>query len=530
MSEPCFKKYYFQNFPLTISPSQNTTILFSKTIQESNFLNLKFNGILDVSILEYTFTYSFKNRQKYQELLGSIYFQNTVFPAPNYVKITNNQGSVNLIIRIPDSTPRTSPQNFQFDVVLNDPTLTTEFPSSLPFDSTSMTVAPRASTYPAGFEIAGYFLWQGNFTNNSADPITQYYCGTVTAPQTSYTGPSNTTTATGTFTYTDQIPTGTSYNAVFLFTGYSNAASALDNLTNYTTGSDMYTVANDYLSPLGSGNYLISLCLGGGAADTGGWSTGTSGAIYSIYQAATVAGVSFSYQETGTGTGTTPLTGTGTGILNDTYNSLLFDIETWSGDSGSSGQDFINLFNYLKNNANSTFYGYQCVIIVSIAHSCSNFNGTGQSVISTLLSDSTGSYDYIQNQMYTQNIGTTNEYCANYNILWTGSNSFQYYLNQNTNYLAYGNSFVLPAINLPDLYSGPGTNTPANPNLYFYQSTGNTTDPITETASGYVTIPYTVDNGVNGDPSSATLGFFQSILSDTGGLGGYVQWVNGTVA
>jgi len=479
---------------LKISPEAK--ILFSTSKINESSLAFQFNGKVDTSISDYVFSYKFPNPTYYMSVLGSIYYQNRAFPAKNYIKIVNRSDGIDFLIRLPDTTLKSGEQVFQFDILVNDDTSST-------------------GTYPAGFEINGYFFWQGNFVGSS--PTIQYYCTEVSAAQTSYQAASNCVSGSGTFTYNgNTIPSG--FNSIFLFTGYSNAASALANLTNYTTGGNMLTIAQNYLQPLGSGNYLLSLCLGGGVASTGGWSTGSSGAVYSVYQAATNSGASFSYKETGTGN---TLTGTGTGILNNTYNSLLFDIETWSGNSGSTGTDFINLFNYLKTNSNSTFYTFKCIIIVSVAHSCSNYNGTGQSVVSTLLSDSTGSYDYFQTQMYTENVGTTNEYCANYNILWTGSTGFAYYLSQNANYNTYGNTFLLPAINFANLYTGPGTNTPENPNLYFYQSSGNATNPITETASGYITIPYNTDTGVNA--------FFQAITGISESIGGYVQWVNGTV-
>jgi len=505
--EKAFFQFYYNNYPLVASPEPLVTIQFSTTIQGSNYLRLIFDGVVDASNYDFTFTYTFPNTKNYNSIEGSIYFLTTSFPAKQHMTVINSSDGIEIFLRLPNTLA--SLTALQFEVTVVEATVVVSPPPTLAIAKTT------SASYPAGFEIAGYFLWQGNFTNSSAAPITQYYCESITSPQTSYTAPSYATTGTGSFAYTDQIPSGV--NSVFLFTGYSNAASALSNLTNYTTGSNMLSTAQTYLQSLGT-PYLLGLCLGGGEASTGGWSTGSSGAIYSIYQAGTQSGVSFSYRESATGD---TLTGTGTGILNNTYNSLLFDIETWTGSSGSTGIDFINLFQYLKNNTNSTFYTYKCIIIVSIAHSCSNYNGTGQSVISTLLSDSTGSYDYIDTQMYTENIGTTNEYCANYNILWTGSNGFVSYLNQNANYITYGNYFILPAINLPNLYTGPGTNTTGNPNLYFYQSSGNTTDPITETPTGYITIPYTTDTGVTS--------FFQAITNSSTPLGGYIQWVNGTI-
>ena len=92
--------------------------------------------------------------------------------------------------------------------------------------------------------------------------------------------------------------------------------------------------------------------------------------------------------------------------------------------------------------------------------------------------------------IYTQNVGTTNEYCANYNILWTGSSGFVSSLSQNANYATYGNYFLLPTVNFADFYTGRGT--------------------------------HTTDTGFTG--------FFLSITNSTETLGGFIQWVNGTIA
>ncbi len=379
-------------------------------------------------------------------------------------------------------------------------------------------------SYPwSGGEIKGYFYWQGNFVGSS--PATQYFADYVSAPQTGYQGSSNIVQASGTFTYSgSSIPNNPVFNAIFLFTGYSNASRALDNLTNYTTQTNMYTDAKTYFSNNGVTDFLLGLCLGGGYSATGSWNTGTDGAIYSIYEAVTQAGVAFSYTETGTGQ---TLSGVGTGKLDNSYNCLVFDIETWTGPNGSTADDFINLFNYIKHNSNSMFNyegDWLIKIVVTIAHSCSNYNGTGQNVCGTLYKSD--SYDYISPQMYTQNCGTTNEYCANYNILWqTGYTSpwlFTSLIQSNPNYVQYGLNFILPAINFANLYQGGGSNDGNPPNLYFYQSTGNDTNPVVESASGSVTLPYDCDEGV--------VGFFNSLfgLNETH-LGGYAQWVNGTI-
>lgn len=372
--------------------------------------------------------------------------------------------------------------------------------------------------YPWKEQIKGYYYWQGNFLGSS--PITQYYFDSVSAPQTSYQGPANLIPTSGQFNYYgDNIVQD--LNTIVLFTGYSKVSDVLNNLTNYTTGTNMYSNAMNYFKSANVENFLISLCFGGGLDATGGWNTGYNGAIFSIYEACTKKGVSFSYTETETGN---VLSGVGSGTLDYSYNSFTFDIETWNSSisSGSSGTDFINLFNYIRTNPNSNYYTWEMVIIVSIAHSCSNFNGTGQKVISEILSDKTKSYDFISPQLYTQNVGTMVEYCANYNILWTdtGSNdSFVYYLEQNSNYAIYGTSMILPSLFTNNLLNTGGTNDSKSPNLYFYQSNSTSTNPPIATASGWKQINYLKDNGASG--------FFNTIFNSTNNLGGSIQWING---
>lgn len=383
----------------------------------------------------------------------------------------------------------------------------------------------QLSILPWKEQLVGYYYWQGNFVGSS--PATQYYFDNVSATQLSYQSPNNLVPTSGQFNYYgDNLPSG--LNTIVLFTGYSKATDILNNLTNYTTGTNMYTNAMNYFKSNNVENFLISLCFGGGLETTGGWNTGSNGAIYSIYEACTKKGVSFSYIETETGN---TMQGIGTGTLDYSYNSFTFDIETWDSNSsttgstsstGSSGLDFINLFNYIKFNPNSNFNTYEMIIIVSIAHSCSNFNGTGQKVISQILSDKTGSYDFISPQLYTQNVGTTVEYCANYNILWTDAgsdDSFVYYLKQNSNYALYGTSMILPSLFYNNLLNTGGTNNSNPPNLYFYQSNSTSSNPPIATASGWKTIDYNVDNGASD--------FFNTIFNSTNLSGGSIGWVNG---
>ena len=81
---------------------------------------------------------------------------------------------------------------------------------------------------------------------------------------------------------------------------------------------------------------------------------------------------------------------------------------------------------------------------------------------------------------------------------------------------------VLPIINLSNLYTTGGTNDGLYPNLYWYQASGNNVNPPSESASGWITIPYNKDTGV--------VNFFNSIFGQTvTSLGGYIQWIDGTL-
>ena len=154
------------------------------------------------------------------------------------------------------------------------------------------------------------------------------------------------------------------------------------------------------------------------------------------------------------------------------------------------------------------------IILVSITHSCSNFNGTGQKVISEILADKTGSYDFISPQLYTQNIGSMVEYCANYNILWTdtsSNDSFVYYLSQNSNYNVYGTYMILSSLFSNNLLNTWGSNKSNLENLYFYQSNSISVSPPIAGASGWKQIDYAVDNGATN--------FFNTLFNSTNNLG-----------
>jgi len=408
------------------------------------------------------------------------------------------------------------------------------------------------SSYPwGGGAIKGFFLWGGNFVNYS--PVTQYYASYDTSAQTvGDTSNSYISIGYGAYTYSGSPPPPTSdtsntlingetygatFNMITLFSGYSNVNSALNlGMTNYTTGDNLYTTAITYFNDNNITDYLLSLALGGGASSTGSWNTGNTGSLYYVYEAVTISGNSFSYTETGTenkiyGQGTGALTYGTTSSTYSAYNCLFFDIETWDGDSGSTGQDFLNLFYYIKNSSNSTFYNSGVIIIASVAHSCSNYNGTGFELTTTLLSDPSGTYDYITPQLYTQDVGLNTEYTANSNLAWTsdisGSITFASCLNQNGNWNNYGSAMILPALNLLTLLnsggdygeSGQGNNNKPT-NLYWYQSD--------QTAS-YATFGYSgTDTSLNYPIDTGAQDFF-NVIFNSGSVGGAVQWLNGTI-
>jgi hypothetical protein len=401
-----------------------------------------------------------------------------------------------------------------------NPTSDASKASSSDYDADQNTTATSGTSSVAwnGGIINGYFYWQGNFVGSSG--TTQHYANSVSAAQPANGSSSNIVQGSSTYTYKDGVPTGQGINAVWLFSGYSNATSALNSTINYTTGSNTYNNAFNYLKGTGQ-PYLLGITFGGGASATGSWNTGSSGAIYSIYAAVTQKGLTFSYTETGTGN---KLTGTGLGTLTNQYNSIMLDIETWSGPSGSTGQDFLNLCSYIKYDSKSMFQlngvSYECIIPITISHSCSNYNGTGLAVISAILQDQNGYYDYIVPQMYTQNIGTTNEYVSNSNITWP---SFINYLKNNYFYnQKYGLGFILPTINFNSLLNAGGTNNNLPPNLYWYQSSDTNSNPATfGYQSGTAVDSFSTDTGVEN--------FFNAVSGVTATLGGSVQWVNGTL-
>jgi hypothetical protein len=395
-------------------------------------------------------------------------------------------------------------------------------------------------------------MWQSNWLaqTDNYSTTTEYFFIGVSAPQT-VDAISNLIPGSGSYMYTI-LPTSNNVNLIVLFTGWSNASTAInalwynnsneaslstapfnDDLLYINDGvMEMYDSAINYLTKYNtSGEYYIAISFGGGSS-TGAWAQGSSGGIYSIYEAVTADGSGFTYTEYSATSETSvdTQTGVGTGALiygngsdnKQSFNCIVFDIEDPSGTS-SSGIDFINLFDYIKNNPNSNFYNSGVTIIVTISHSCSN--AMGSAVCSQIYQGYNGQtyigvYDYISPQLYTQNLGTTNEYCANYQILWS---DFVSDMKVNPMFTTYGISMLLPSINFNTLLTTGGSNVDTSPNLYYYQSKSNT-DPLTVSdglASGDIAINYPTDNGAQG--------FFNVIFSTSGSIGGSIQWVNGTI-
>jgi hypothetical protein len=238
-------------------------------------------------------------------------------------------------------------------------------------------------------------------------------------------------------------------------------------------------------------------------------------------------------------------------LYEDQTTGLISNVQT-SGSiplQSSSGQDFINLFNYIKTNPNSVFKssGFpQPLIIVSISHSCSN--NIGESVIGPILSANPSYYDYISPQLYTCNIGTTNEYLANSQIAWCSAwnntsdptvPNFTDLLEQNDTYITYGVNMIIPSINNSTLYSGGSSTNPTQyPNLYWYETdySNQTNSSSTPTPNSASSAPGNINSSVEGAISfsidTGAVDFFNTMFNTTTSsptLGGCISWVNGTV-
>ena len=218
-----------------------------------------------------------------------------------------------------------TPTNNNNIATITCPTTNTNIISPI---SLSQAISP--STFlQNGTNIIGYFMWQGNFISSTYTytPVTQYFFTEVSTTQTPATslipGISNLVPGSGSYTYAT-LPIDNNINAIILFTGYSNCSTALSELYYYNGGiSTPSTTYNDNLLVNNNGdiqmyessiNYLINYTTNtintntpnipsligisfGGGNTAGAWGQGTSGGIYSIYEATTTLGATFSYTE-----------------------------------------------------------------------------------------------------------------------------------------------------------------------------------------------------------------------------------------
>lgn len=418
----------------------------------------------------------------------------------------------------------------------------------------------QSNTFWEGGPIRGYYYWSNNFyiepystvnstsTLNCLNTITQ---NQTFNPSSVSLSPSELTQQTYNISFPEinngapDIIDGTNFNAIFIFTQYTNYNDIVSN-SNLNT---MYTNATTYFSNNNIDNYLLGLCFGSG------WGNGYSntepnnqpgaftlsspifqGSLESIYTAITPNGNSYTYSQsdgfnvTITGTGQITYNNPSWATTNDETmtvgqcNCMLFDIEL----GNITSQDFINLYSYIKQ-----LYP-QMLIITAISHTCSYWSPEDtvtQEIIQSELSD------YICPIMYSQMFGTTVEYLANSNLSWS---SFFSLLQQNPKFIKYGMNYILPNIytgypftvdgtTILDTYINGGTNNNNPPNIYYYQSTSNNITPIVESngnsneSLGY----YTKDTGVVNFINSTSNNFnVYSNIKTSSTLGGFIQWNN----
>lgn len=386
----------------------------------------------------------------------------------------------------------------------------------------------------SGGKIRGYYYWTSNFYEEPYTPDGNnnllYTLNTITSAQTNVNPPDPLVDFTQS-SYSKNYPvdgtiiSDSNFNAIFLFTQYTNYDDMITNTPNLSTS---YNNAVSYFQSKHYSNYLLGLSFGSGTSGIGSFTLGETGSIASIYAALTPSEESYTYTESTESTITVSGTGSVSYSIQPTvfgqYNCLIFDVEL--GDSGLQTSDIDNLLTYVK------LLFPQMLIILNIAHTCSwNIPEVTQGLLSST------NIDYVSPIMYTYMFGTTNEYCPNSNLSWSG---FFGLLQQNDIFKTYGINCILPAIfnGLPlsvngvkilDSYKNGGSNNNNSPNLYYYQSTDTSINPIVESGcglydnSGY----YTIDIGVVSF-FNETLKYYNipTRIPNSDSLGGYIQWNN----
>jgi hypothetical protein len=268
---------------------------------------------------------------------------------------------------------------------------------------------------------------------------------------------------------TNTIPSGT--NHVYMFTGYTDPQLSLNCADQY------YNKAYEYVQTIEGGK--IGLCLGGGNQN-GSW---------------TLALINKNIDAINNN-------------LFSKYQVLVLDIE--SGDSGL-GTAFCDLLQTAKNSGLTT--------IVTISHAVPYGFSDYRDLMTYILGCKY--LDHISPQLYTQDIGTMNEYIScgsDKDFYWL---EFVELLKSNPN---YSGNMILPSIFLYNemiyskcgglFYSG-GTNS-GNPPNFGYNSSGSSCN--CEGKQSIYPSEFTVDNGANS---------FFTLLFGIESIGGAIQWVNG---
>ena len=262
------------------------------------------------------------------------------------------------------------------------------------------------------------------------------------------------------------IPSGT--NHVYMFTGYTDPDLSLNCADQY------YNKAYEYVQTIPDGK--IGICLGGGNTN-GSW--------------------------------TLELINKNIDAINNNffskYQILVLDIE--SGDS-NLGTAFCDLLQTAKNNNLTT--------IVTVSHAVPYGFTDYRTLMTNILQCKY--LDYISPQLYTQDIGTMNEYIScgsDKDFYWS---EFTELVKSNPNYSERLGTMILPSIFLYNqmIYSKCGGTNTGNPPNFGYNSSGSSCN--CNSKQDIYPPNFELDNGAN---------TFFTLLFDVSSIGGAIQWVNG---
>jgi hypothetical protein len=391
------------------------------------------------------------------------------------------------------------------------------------------------STTTSGVQIQGYYFWCYNQPS-----IINSWCSN------SY-GSVGSATWTSTMT-TNVIPSGTNmvlfqygtaaigYSNYFGTTSPAYGPGMLQYVSYPSSGtsasSTPYNLGVSWLQSNASTNaildtglnYLVGIMFGGGGdavnTNVAYWTSSTIAAIQDAIEAGSSSSSGLIYSATPT------TVSSGYGM---TFNLLAFDIEV--GDPGLL-EDFQSLFQAARD------AGFLVMVIFN--HTCSyGISDAGTTLLPGLFK--CPYVNFISPEIYTENIGTMNEYVANTQIPWMGVNSlgnpnasFESFVRINPNYK--NGQILLPSIllynsmpysNCGGLYYSGGTNTGNPPNWTSYDGSGSgcTCDNPQVASSGNQITNYPPGFTTNPDPGANT---FLCNVFGCPSIGGAVQWVNGS--